>query len=212
MNGDMGELNEQMNEMDYAKLISYTRTWFPNPIVISAIVATVAIILFQRHWTKEMPKHKDVNGSVENVEPGARAAAKTRCEGKIGDGCCKEKGGSNRGLKILYGTNTGTAAAFAKKLGATASASGIQVTDVSNIKDCDAEETFANADKASVLVFVLSTYTDGSPPPDAVWFCTWVKEAANDFRYQHSMLKNIKYCVFALGHSDYGDKAFCTGK
>ena len=85
------------------------------------------------------------------------------------------------------------------------------MTDVSNIKDCDAEETFANADKASVLAFVISTFTDGSPPPDAVWFCTWVREAANDFRYQHSMLKNVKFCVFALGHSDYGDKAFCAG-
>merc|ERR1712186_223551 len=24
------------------------------------------------------------------------------------------------------------------------------------------------------------------------------------------MLKNVKFCVFALGHSDYGDKVFCA--
>ena len=83
------------------------------------------------------------------------------------------------------------------------------MTGVSNIKDCDAEETLAHAEKASVIAIVMSTFTDGKPPPEAAWFCTWVREAANDFRYQHSMLQHVRFGVFALGHSDYGDKLFC---
>lgn len=210
MSDDMGELDERTNdgtEMDYATITAFARTWLP--MMMSALFATVAFMFFQRR-AKERWNQTDVIGFSEKVDH--RAGVKTRCEGKsAGGGCCKENGSSTYSLKVLYGTNTGTAVTFAKKLGAAAAASGIHVTDVSNIKDCDAEETFANADSASVLAFVISTFTDGSPPPDAVWFCTWVREAANDFRYQHSMLKNVKFCVFALGHSDYGDKAYCTG-
>ena len=201
--------NDERNDgskMDYATLISFARTWFP--MVMSAIFATVTFILFQRQ-AKERKTQKDVNGIVQKTEN--REGVVNRCEGKSTGGCCKENGKVDSTLKILYGTNTGTAATFAKKLGAAAAASGIHVTDVSNVKDCDAEETFANADANSVLAIVISTFTDGSPPPDAVWFCTWLREAANDFRYQHSMLKNVRFCVFALGHSSYGDKAFCTG-
>ena len=205
MSDDMVE-SDNGSEMDFAKVISFARTWFP--MMATALFASVVFMFFQRR-AKEPRNQKDVNGFVKKVDHSA--GAKTLCEGKSGGGCCKENGSSNHSLRILYGTNTGTAATFAKKLGDAAAASGIHVTDVSNIKECDAEETFANTDNGSVLAFVMSTFTDGSPPPDAVWFCTWVREAANDFRYQHSMLKNVKFCVFALGHSDYGDKAFCTG-
>ena len=103
MSDDMGESDERMidgseSEMDYAKLVSSARTWFP--MVMSALFATMAFILFQRR-AKERRNLNDVNGFVEKVN--YRAGEKISCEGKSGGVCCKENGSSN--LKVLYGTN-----------------------------------------------------------------------------------------------------------
>lgn len=51
----------------------------------------------------------------------------------------------------------------------------------------------------------MSTYTDGKPPADAVWFCKWLEESSNDFRVQKSLLGAVKYAVFGLGNSLYKD-------
>ena len=54
-------------------------------------------------------------------------------------------------------------------------------------------------------MFFLSTYTDGSPPESAKWFCQWLSEAVHDFRVQKSLLSHLKFTVFALGNSLYAD-------
>lgn len=54
-------------------------------------------------------------------------------------------------------------------------------------------------------VFIVSTYTDGQPPKDAVWFCKWLEESSTDFRVQKSLLGAVKYAVFGLGNSQYKD-------
>ena len=112
MEEDVGDLDEQMNEgsrMNYSKISSLAMAWFPT--LVSVIFATVAFVLFQRR----RPKHKEMNGIIGRGRVDATVLEGTRCTGKSEGGCCKEDVG--RSLKILYGTNTGTAAEFAKKLG-----------------------------------------------------------------------------------------------
>lgn len=57
----------------------------------------------------------------------------------------------------------------------------------------------------TVCVFLLSTYTDGTPPENASWFCQWLREAKDDFRVHKSLLSGLHYSVFGLGNSLYGD-------
>jgi tRNA wybutosine-synthesizing protein 1 len=61
-------------------------------------------------------------------------------------------------------------------------------------------------------VFLISTYTDGTPPESAKWFCQWLLEAVDDFRVQKSLLSGVKFAVFGLGNSLYGDCYNAVGK
>lgn len=56
-----------------------------------------------------------------------------------------------------------------------------------------------------VNVFLVSTYTDGTPPESAKWFCQWLSEAVDDFRVQKSLLSGLNFAVFGLGNSLYSE-------
>ncbi|XP_035690787.1 S-adenosyl-L-methionine-dependent tRNA 4-demethylwyosine synthase TYW1-like isoform X2 [Branchiostoma floridae] len=109
-------------------------------------------------------------------------------------------------LRIFYGTQTGTAKHFAELLHTAAQDRGL----TSGVKDLakvtDPEDTFTEEMEAgSVCVFILSTYTDGQPPEGAAWVCRWLEESSTDFRVSKTLLGKLKYAVFGLGSSEYGD-------
>ena len=54
-----------------------------------------------------------------------------------------------------------------------------------------------------MYAFIVSTYTDGCPPPTFSWFCNWLEDTAHDFRVQKSLLGGMKYAVLGLGNSLY---------
>jgi tRNA wybutosine-synthesizing protein 1 len=54
-----------------------------------------------------------------------------------------------------------------------------------------------------VVIFLVSTHEDGTPPSKAEWFCKSLEENANDFRVSKSYLKKLNYAVFGLGNSLY---------
>eukprot|EP00731_Ephydatia_muelleri_P023224 Em0015g807a len=64
----------------------------------------------------------------------------------------------------------------------------------------------------SICVFIISTYTDGSPPESANWFCQWLSDTACDFRVPKTFLSGLHYTVFGLGDSLYGENYNKVGK
>eukprot|EP00479_Gromia_sphaerica_P012736 TRINITY_DN6837_c0_g1_i1.p2 TRINITY_DN6837_c0_g1~~TRINITY_DN6837_c0_g1_i1.p2 ORF type:complete len:68 (-),score=13.37 TRINITY_DN6837_c0_g1_i1:150-353(-) len=48
----------------------------------------------------------------------------------------------------------------------------------------------------SLMVFVISTYTDGQPPNNAKFFCNWLKEAVSDWRVHDNYLRKLRYTLF----------------
>ena len=64
----------------------------------------------------------------------------------------------------------------------------------------------------TVNVFLISTYTDGTPPESAKWFCQWLAEAVDDFRVHKSLLSKLNFTVFALGNSLYKEHYNSVGK
>ncbi|CAL8352014.1 unnamed protein product [Lota lota] len=107
------------------------------------------------------------------------------------------------GVKIFYGSQTGTAQGFAKDLAEGVKSLGI-LAEVINMKDYDPEDRLTDeCTNRSVCVFLLATYTDGQPTENADWFCKWLEEASTDFRYGKTYLKGLRYAVFGLGHSAY---------
>ena len=107
----------------------------------------------------------------------------------------------------------GTAKDFAWKLAEDAEAEDLQV-DVHNVANIEAEEFLPSeaSKKGSILVLLISTYTEGTPPESANWFYKWLSESAEDFRIQHTILKGLKFAVFGLGNSSYSDHFNVVGR
>ncbi|KAM5228645.1 S-adenosyl-L-methionine-dependent tRNA 4-demethylwyosine synthase TYW1 [Ctenodactylus gundi] len=107
------------------------------------------------------------------------------------------------GVKIFYGSQTGTAKGFATVLAKAVTALDLPA-DVINLKEYDPDDRLAEeATSKNVCAFLVATYTDGRPTESAEWFCKWLEEAANDFRFGKTYLKGMKYAVFGLGNSAY---------
>uniref|UniRef100_A0A3B4T7D5 S-adenosyl-L-methionine-dependent tRNA 4-demethylwyosine synthase TYW1 n=1 Tax=Seriola dumerili TaxID=41447 RepID=A0A3B4T7D5_SERDU len=116
------------------------------------------------------------------------------------------------GVKIFYGSQTGTAKAFAKELSEEVKNLGIPA-EVTDMKDYDPDDQLADeCTSKSVCVFLVATYTDGQPTENAEWFCKWLEEASTDFRYGKTYLKGLRYAVFGLGNSVYVGHYNTVGK
>ncbi|KAK7883067.1 hypothetical protein WMY93_029241 [Mugilogobius chulae] len=124
----------------------------------------------------------------------------------------KENENHVSGVKIFYGSQTGTAKGFAKELSDDVEASGLPC-EIIDLKDYDPDDQLADeGTNRTVCVFLLATYTDGQPTENAEWFCKWLEEASTDFRYGKTYLKGLKYAVFGLGNSVYTGHYNTVGK
>lgn len=116
------------------------------------------------------------------------------------------------GVKIFYGSQTGTAKGFAEDLAEEVKIKGLRA-EVIDLKDYDPDENISNEGANKVIcVFLLATYTDGQPTKSAEWFCKWLEEASTDFRYGQTYLKGLRYAVFGLGNSVYADHYNTVGR
>uniref|UniRef100_A0A8C5NIX0 tRNA 4-demethylwyosine synthase (AdoMet-dependent) n=1 Tax=Junco hyemalis TaxID=40217 RepID=A0A8C5NIX0_JUNHY len=126
---------------------------------------------------------------------------------KLGNGCAPRQAQRIHvaGVKIFYGSQTGTAKRFAKALAEAVFSLNLPV-EIINMEDYDPEDGLVEETSSrNICVFLVATYTEGQPPESAVWFCKWLEEAANDFRVGKSFLQGLRYAVFGLGNSAYVD-------
>ncbi|NWX34860.1 TYW1 synthase, partial [Notiomystis cincta] len=145
--------------------------------------------------------------------PGNPASSKGTPD-KLGNGCAPPQAQEVpiAGVKIFYGSQTGTAKRFAKALAEAVTSLNLPV-EVINMGDYDPEDSLSEETSSSnICVFLVSTYTEGQPPESAAWFCKWLEEAANDFRVGKSLLQGLRYAVFGLGNSAYVDHYNTVGR
>ncbi|XP_069768163.1 S-adenosyl-L-methionine-dependent tRNA 4-demethylwyosine synthase TYW1 isoform X3 [Narcine bancroftii] len=116
------------------------------------------------------------------------------------------------GVKIFFGSQTGTAKGFAKILADAIQKFGLPV-EVIDLKEYDPDDNLVNEiSKKTLCIFMVSTYTDGQPTESAAWFCKWLEEATHDFRYGKTYLRGLRYAVFGLGNSVYVNHYNTVGK
>ncbi|XP_046390590.1 S-adenosyl-L-methionine-dependent tRNA 4-demethylwyosine synthase TYW1-like [Ischnura elegans] len=182
---------------------------FTNRKLDKPVLATKALIETSSQIVPE--ERVVVAKEIKRIKP-----KKKSCGGK--KGCCKTKKtckttkGSIDSVKIFYATQTGNAKAFAQSLSISAEKRDLK-NDIVDLAKYDPEDNLSDeANDTSLCIFVVSTYTDGSPPESASWFFKWLEEASNDFRVQKTLLKGMKYAVFGLGNSLYGDNFNKVGK
>ncbi|KAJ3185187.1 S-adenosyl-L-methionine-dependent tRNA 4-demethylwyosine synthase [Geranomyces variabilis] len=111
-------------------------------------------------------------------------------------------------VKILYGTQTRTARTLAYRVKDLVETGVPLVKEalVLNIADYENEDLFT---EKSPVIFMLSTYSGGTPTEDAAWFYTWLEDSRFDHRVESTAMRNLRFAVFGLGDSVYGDD-FCT--
>ena len=95
-------------------------------------------------------------------------------------------------LTVLYGTETGNCRGLAEKVAAKGRKNGVEV-DVIDLATFKADQ-LTGIDNP--MLFIISTWDDGAPPPKCVPFCKSLEAA--DFS-----LPGAQYTVLALGDTEY---------
>uniref|UniRef100_H2YWM3 S-adenosyl-L-methionine-dependent tRNA 4-demethylwyosine synthase TYW1 n=1 Tax=Ciona savignyi TaxID=51511 RepID=H2YWM3_CIOSA len=117
-------------------------------------------------------------------------------------------------VHILFGSQTGTAASYAHAIQEELNGKGIK-SKLEDLKNFDPEDNFLYWNESKMngpVLFLISTYTDGTPPPSCEWFCRWLQDASNDFRVNKSLLSNMRFAIFGLGNSLYSDHYNTIGR
>ncbi|XP_021567978.1 S-adenosyl-L-methionine-dependent tRNA 4-demethylwyosine synthase [Carlito syrichta] len=116
------------------------------------------------------------------------------------------------GVKIFYGSQTGTAKKFAAILADAVTSLDLPVAII-NLKEYDPDDHLVEeVTSKNVCAFLVATYTDGRPTESAEWFCKWLEEASSDFRFGKTYLRGMRYAVFGLGNSAYESHFNKVGK
>eukprot|EP00056_Hartaetosiga_gracilis_P009899 m.143863 g.143863 ORF g.143863 m.143863 type:complete len:813 (-) comp13217_c0_seq4:270-2708(-) len=115
---------------------------------------------------------------------------------------------AEEGVRVFYGSVTGTSEAFAKKAAnAVEQSVGVEV-EIQSLDGLDVDklcELNENGGDKRPCLFLVSTYEGGVPPTNAKWFYNSVMDAANDWRVKSTHLSFLGYSVFGLGNSLYKD-------
>jgi sulfite reductase (NADPH) flavoprotein alpha-component len=106
--------------------------------------------------------------------------------------------GSPVPVTVLFGSQTGTAEALAKKLVKTLKKGNFEP----NLQDMSTYER-TRLPKEKNLLIITSTYGDGEPPDSALDFHTWLMGAAAPG------LSEVNFSVLSLGDSSYPDFCQC---
>ncbi|KAM7088824.1 S-adenosyl-L-methionine-dependent tRNA 4-demethylwyosine synthase TYW1-like isoform 5-T5 [Ciconia maguari] len=180
--------------------------WLHRFYIYSAVAFGISVwIVIQFTTTKTKKKGEKSNGNPTSSEG---------IEDKLVNGYAtlQAKEVYVAGVKIFYGSQTGTAKRFAEGLAEAVISLNLPVEVISmgdyDPDDCLSEETTSK----NICVFLVATYTDGQPTESAAWFCKWLEETANDFRFGKTYLKGLRYAVFGLGNSVYVDHYNTVGR
>ncbi|XP_038014377.1 S-adenosyl-L-methionine-dependent tRNA 4-demethylwyosine synthase TYW1-like [Motacilla alba alba] len=180
--------------------------WLHRFYIYSAVAFGISLwIVIQFTTTRTKRKGEKSHGSPSSPEG---------TSDKLENGCAlrQAQGVHVSGVKIFYGSQTGTAKRFAKDLAETVTSLNLPV-EVINMGDYDPEDGLVEETSSrKICVFLVATYTEGQPPESAAWFCKWLEEAANDFRVGKSFLQGLRYAVFGLGNSAYVDHYNTVGR
>eukprot|EP00090_Calanus_glacialis_P032052 TRINITY_DN53189_c0_g1_i1.p1 TRINITY_DN53189_c0_g1~~TRINITY_DN53189_c0_g1_i1.p1 ORF type:complete len:703 (+),score=234.91 TRINITY_DN53189_c0_g1_i1:66-2174(+) len=161
------------------------------------------------------PPLKEEDVVVEDTSSCDCKASPTSCCKSSPITTCSPTELPKRNVTILYGSTTGKSAYFSTKLATKLGKLGLAPT-VMNAAELgskieDQMKVVAKGEKP-LLIVIISTYTEGTPPESASWFFNWLSDMAGDFRVSHNMLVGLGYTVFGLGDSLYTEHYNTVGR
>jgi tRNA wybutosine-synthesizing protein 1 len=108
-------------------------------------------------------------------------------------------------VKFVYGSQLGAGQVFAERMVEACQQLSKQLSKSYLSISCLPMNQLDPEDLGSeeIVVFVVSTYKEGTPPDNAKFFCEWLQEASVDFRVGPEFLSKLTYAVLGLGNSLY---------
>ncbi|GIL91122.1 hypothetical protein Vretimale_9568 [Volvox reticuliferus] len=107
-------------------------------------------------------------------------------------------------VRILYGTQTGTAERFSKQLGNELRSryGDSTIVDVRDVETYKPEQKLATE---KLVLFCMATYGDGEPTDNAAVFYSWLLKEAQEVEGggKEPFLQGVAYAVFGLGNKQY---------
>ena len=161
---------------------------------IKAIWLLAASIFGWRLLTHPSPAKKKTN-DTDKVENEVASC----CKGSIAPCACMEETDNSAQVKILYGSMKGTSKKFAEDLERLVASQGESAVSCDSLEGIDVE-SILSLPKDSILIILISTYENGSPPLPAQLFVSSLEDAANDFRVGRYALQHIRFSVFGCGN------------
>ncbi|PNW73212.1 hypothetical protein CHLRE_14g623300v5 [Chlamydomonas reinhardtii] len=140
---------------------------------------------------------------------GGGAAAAAASSGADAGGCCRQDTGGEAAAAPSAGdccrqqpasSSPAPAPAPATAVAAAAPFSSVTVIDAAAYEP----EQLLTEPRDTLVVLVVSTYEGGTPPPSAGFFCSWLEDAASDFRLGAGALGGLRTAVWGAGNSLYG--------
>ncbi|CAN7944472.1 unnamed protein product, partial [Ixodes hexagonus] len=163
----------------------WTSGWVPGSFATTLCGGIVAVLFFV------VVREKFKFSKIGSLDPHVKKKKKKNPDGRF--------------IKILYGTQTGNAKILSEKLLAELEVLGHDV-ELVNLKHIEPEECLLGQVKSKGLcIFIVSTYVDGGPPDEAVWFYDWLKDTYADFRVHKYFLQGLDYAIYGLGDSAFDD-------
>ncbi|CAB4490912.1 hypothetical protein RhiirA1_502506 [Rhizophagus irregularis] len=105
-------------------------------------------------------------------------------------------------VKIFYATQTRTAKYFAQQLYQSFTKHSNCECSIMDIVEYETEDFLS---ESAICIFLISTYNVEGPLD---WFYKWLEDTRYDFRVDKQALSKMKFAIFGLGDSAYGDQ-FC---
>eukprot|EP01127_Copromyxa_protea_P005461 TRINITY_DN15390_c0_g1_i1.p1 TRINITY_DN15390_c0_g1~~TRINITY_DN15390_c0_g1_i1.p1 ORF type:complete len:687 (-),score=176.60 TRINITY_DN15390_c0_g1_i1:106-2127(-) len=151
-------------------------------LALTAVVIVVVKALFSR--SEAVPKAPETNSPSRSVSvPTAPVEAPTH----------------RAVLQIVYATQKGTTRRFAQQLAEEARKFPDLKVDVLNVNSFEVDELHTK----KFVVFIVSTYTDGTPPDDGKAFYELLQDMSQDHRVPKTFLEDVKYAIFGCGNKLY---------
>lgn len=175
---------------------SFAMTVVPSPgasdvALLSTLILAAFYVLF--------------NGSFRKLQywrsPTRKAPADTAAQGQSTRSIVELVQATNKSCVVFYGSQTGTAENYARRLAKKAkSRYGLNV-QVADLEEYDYDDLGGLPDNVT-LKFLLSTSGEGDPPDNAIEFYSYVT-GGDSGDGPSEVLANIKYVAFSLSNSTY---------
>ena len=178
---------------------------YPSSMSILVAVAGGLLVLFSLLLIALRRRGNQTSSPVTTTQDAATTLKAIRSNKSLQDLASIDP--SKPQIRILYGTQTGTAERFSKLLGKEinkkypSEGTHVDIVDIENYSGPDRLPT----EKGRLVIFCMATYGDGEPTDNANEFYSWLcKEAdAVEEGSKEPSLKGVSYAVFGLGNKQY---------